>query len=152
MTSRILATGLGGTSFKTVLDHGFNESKPLALGVAVAYVSVAGLEYVQKLVDKHKVAALRLVTDTTDAITHPIALGAALDNGWEVRVINHLSGTFHPKLYIGGTTFDAEAGMTGVSLIVAGSANLTGAALYRNGECSYLSEVDPIAGTRDSRN
>ncbi len=145
MSSSVLATGLGGTKFKTVLDHGFRKAAPEVLGVAVAYVSVAGLEYIQKLVDKHAVKSLRLVTDTGDGITHPMALAAALDRGWNVRVVDDLPGTFHPKLFLGGAAFDAEAGMTGVSLIVMGSANLSAGALYRNGECSYLSIAPKVS-------
>ena len=79
-----------------------------------------------------------------------MALKAALDSGWNVRVVDHLSGTFHPKLYVGGVAFDAEAGMSRVSLVVAGSGNLSAAALYRNGECSYLS-IAPKLGLSAGR-
>jgi len=147
MTSRIIATGLGKASFRKILEHGFNETKPTSLGLAVAYVSIIGFEYVQSLVYKHKIKNLRLITDTTDAITHPIALAAAQKNSWDVRVVNNLPGTFHPKLYLGGAAFDPEAGMTDISLIVAGSANLSAAALSRNGECSYLSTAPKLGAS-----
>lgn len=96
MSSSILASGLGGRKFKAVLDHGFKEAAPEALGVAVPYVSVAGFGYIQQLVVKHSVRNLRLVTDIGDGITHPTALAAALNRGWNVRVVDHLQGTFHP--------------------------------------------------------
>jgi hypothetical protein len=150
MPSQILATGLGNAKFKTVLHHGFKEAKPEALGVAVAYVSVSGLQYIQQLVDKYEVKRLRLVTDTRDGITHPVALATAMDHGWDVRVVDDLPGTFHPKLYIGGAAFHEDAGMTGTSLILTGSANLSAGALYRNGECSYLS-VAPALGASAGR-
>lgn len=145
MPSQVLATGVGGTRFGTVLHHGFSRAKPEVLGVAVAYVSVTGLQYLQKLVEKYGVEGRRLVTDTKDGITHPMALRTALDCGWDVRVVDELAGTFHPKLYLGGAAFHAEDGMTGISMILSGSANLSAAALYRNGECSYLS-VAPKLG------
>ncbi len=150
MSSQILTTGLGAIKFKTVLDHGFRDAKPEALGVAVAYVSVSGLQYIQKLVDKYEVKHLRLVTDTRDGITHPVALATALEDGWDVRIVDDLPGTFHPKLYIGGAAFHNDTGMTGASLILAGSANLSAGALYRNGECSYFS-VTPTLGTSAGR-
>ncbi len=76
-----------------------------------------------------------------------MALKAALDRGWDVRIVDHLAGTFHPKLFLGGAAFDAEAGMVGISLILTGSANLSAAALYRNGECSYLSLAPKFGGS-----
>jgi hypothetical protein len=53
MSAKILATGLGGAQFKTALHNGFKEAKPEALGIAVAYVSVSGFQYVQKLINKY---------------------------------------------------------------------------------------------------
>jgi hypothetical protein len=145
MSAQILPTGFGGAKFDAALHHGLKETKPKALGIAVAYVSVSGFKYIQNLVKKFEIKRLRLVTDTRDAITHPVALATALDHKWDVRVVDNLPGTFHPKLYIGGDAFHEDAGMTGTSLILAGSANLTAGGLYRNGECSYLS-VAPSLG------
>ena len=50
MALQIIATGLGGTTFKNVLRVGLRRSNPKALGLAVAYVSVSGLRYMQGLV------------------------------------------------------------------------------------------------------
>jgi hypothetical protein len=150
MSAQLLATGLGGAKLRSVLQYGFKEAKPAALGVAVAYVSVSGYQHLQKLIDKYEVQHLRLVTDTRDGVTHPLALAQALEDGWDVRVVDTLPGTFHPKLYIGGAAFDEEAGMTDPSLILAGSANLSAAALYRNGECSYFS-ISPKLTTSAGR-
>jgi hypothetical protein len=150
MSSQIIATGLGKAKFANVLHHGLREGKPGALGIAVAYVSVLGFQYIQKLVDKYEVKNIRLVTDTRDGITHPVALATALDRGWEVRIVSALSGTFHPKLYIGGAAFHEDTGMSGTSIILSSSANLSAGALYRNGECSYLS-ITPTLGASAGR-
>jgi len=74
----------------------------------------------------------------------------ARDHGWDVRVIDNLAGTFHPKLYVGGAAFDGKSGMTDISLIVAGSANLSTAALSRNGECSFV-DIDTKLGISAGR-
>ena len=88
------------------------------------------------------------MTDARDAITHPKALAIALDAGWNVKIVDGLPGTFHPKLIVGGRTFGEKSEIRDTSLIVAGSANLSSAAFERNGECSYLnvgSDLDQSA-------
>lgn len=138
MSSQILTTGLTATTFKNVLRRSLRQAKPTVLGVAVAYVSVPGFNYIHSLVNKYGVQRFKLVTDTRDGITHPAALASALAKGWSVRTVDDLPGTFHPKLYVGGSAFDNECGISETSIILTGSANLSAAALYRNGECSYL--------------
>ena len=144
MSSQILATGLGGATLKAVLQEGLRRTKPNALGVAVAYVSVVGFDFIQHMVDRYEIKRLRLVTDTKDGVTHPTALATALDRGWDVRVVDRLPGTFHPKLYVGGGDFDEDAGVADISFVLVGSANLSSAALERNGECSQV-RIAPTA-------
>src|SRR5689334_23064785 len=102
MSSGIVTTGLSKRKFKSVLTAALKRAKPSALGVAVAYVSKAGFDYLNQLVDQIGIEDCHLVTDTKDAVTHPKALAAALAEGWETRVVDTLPGTFHPKLYFGG--------------------------------------------------
>jgi HKD family nuclease len=138
MPSKILTTGLTEATFKSILFRSLRQAKPTVLGVAVAYVSVPGFKYIDSLVNKFGIKQFKLVADTKDGVTHPAALGSALAKGWHVRVVDNLPGTFHPKLYVGGAAFTDEAGILDTSLILTGSANLSAAALSRNGECSYL--------------
>ena len=138
MSSAILTTGITSARFHDILRSGFAQSKPAAFGVAVAYVSVSGFQCINELVKKHRVRQYKLVADTRDAITHPLALETALDEGWDVRTVDDLPGTFHPKLYIGGGGFGKDCVMKDATFVVAGSANLSAAALNRNGECSYV--------------
>jgi HKD family nuclease len=138
MSSEILTTGLTGAKFADILCNGFRQTNPAALGVAVAYISVSGFDYINGLVKKHKVRQFKLVADTRDAITHPMALANALEGGWDVRTVGDLPGTFHPKLFVGGSRFVGGCAMEDASWVVAGSANLSAAALNRNGECSYV--------------
>ena len=138
MASAILTTGLSPAKFHDILSNGFAQTKPAALAVAVAYVSVPGFLFINGLVKKHRLKECRLVTDTGDAITHPMALKMALNDGWDVRVVDDLPGTFHPKLYVGGSGFGKNSAINDANLVVAGSANLSNAALSRNGECSFV--------------
>ena len=131
----VRATGLAKASFADLLSTRMRLARPKAVGLAVAYVSVAGLEFMNKLLASIRVSDIRLIADTTDAVTHPNALARALDEGWELRTVSNLAGTFHPKLYVGGRAFEANTGIADMSLVLIGSANLSANALERNVEC-----------------
>lgn len=117
--------------------------KPPAFGIAVAYVSSSGFSIVKEILDASGVNEVRLVTDTTDGITHPKALQSAVQSGWDVRVVDTLKGTFHPKLYVGGSSFDNHEGLKDLSIALTGSANLSYGGFVRNGECSFCSIAPP---------
>jgi hypothetical protein len=147
MSSAIVASGLGARSFKTLIRRSFVKSRPKVIGVAVAYVSVGGFEFMKNLAAELKVDDCRIVTDTKDAVTHPNALRGALADGWDVKIVDHLAGTFHPKLYIGGASFDNDAGIKDGCVVITGSANLSLGALSRNAECSYIRFGDEIGAS-----
>jgi hypothetical protein len=110
-------------------------------------VSVGGFDFMKNLAAEVAVDDCRLVTDTKDAVTHPNALRAALSDGWDVKVVDHLAGTFHPKLYVGGASFDDDDGIKDGCVVVTGSANLSLGALSRNAECSYIRFGDNIGAS-----
>jgi len=147
MPSQIFTTGVTTRSLKDTLRAAFNQTKPKAIGIAVAYVSASGFEYINELATTFKAKHLRLVTDTKDAVTHPTALSTAMKRGWETRIVDQLLGTFHPKLYVGGDSFSEESGLSGASLFLVSSANLSSAALRRNGECSFLHIGNRVASS-----
>ena len=144
MATTVFTTGITGNNFKTVLRQGLKDATPTALGVAVAYVSVSGFSQLREFIKRYDVKRVRLVTDTRDGVTHPAALDGALSSGWPVRVVNSLAGTFHPKLYVGGSSFNDVSGIAGVSLVIFGSANLSTGGLLRNAECSLLELVGSL--------
>jgi HKD family nuclease len=102
-------------------------------------VSTSGIKLVKSILDEGGVENVRLVADTKDGVTQPKALQAAMDSGWDVRVVDSLPGTFHPKLYVGADSFDDTKGLNGLSLVIAGSHNLSFRAFARNGECAFYS-------------
>lgn len=122
MTCAVAATGINRNSYNALFRKQILRLKPQAVGMAVAYVSGAGFKLVKKILDDGNVNEVRLVADTKDCVTHPNALKSTRDGGWQVRVVDSLAGTFHPKFYVGGTSFSAGGAMTDLSLAITGSA------------------------------
>jgi|JI10StandDraft_1071094.scaffolds.fasta_scaffold387204_2 HKD family nuclease len=139
MTGAVVTTGIAGSTYKALFRKQIVKTKPTVMGMAVAYMSASGFALVRDILQEGGVANVRLVTDTSDGVTHPKALQGALDNGWGVRIVESLPGTFHPKLYVGGASFDDGNGMKGVSLAIAGSPNISHGAFLKNGECAFWS-------------
>lgn len=145
MPSTIRTSGLGRQTLPALLRQTLKTAKPDVMGLAIAYVSRYGFEFALKLLTEHRVRQVRLVADTHDAITHPAALAAALDAKWDVRAVDSLKGTFHPKLWIAGKSFSEEDGISGVGAVVVGSGNLSAGGLKRNAECSFASVQPKLA-------
>ena len=143
MTSGVTTTGIKGNTYETLFRRQINRMKPPAVGMAVAYVSVYGFSLVKKILHEGGVEEVRLVTDTKDRVTHPKALRRAVDSGWNVRVVDDLTGTFHPKLYVGGARFGGPAGVANLSLAIMGSPNISRNGFRRNGECVFWSIAPP---------
>ena len=139
MTDAVVTTGMTGNTYKALLRSQILRVKPPVIGMAVAYVSVSGFSLVKNIIDEAGVGEVRLVTDTKDGVTHPKALQSAVECGWNVRVVNSLAGTFHPKLYVGAAGFDKAAGVADPFLAITGSPNLTHSGLLKNGECVFSS-------------
>jgi hypothetical protein len=139
MTSSVTTTGITGNTYKALFRKQILRIKPPVFGMAVAYVSASGFSLVKKILDEGGVGEVRLVTDTKDGVTHPKALQGAVNSGWNVRVVDSLAGTFHPKLYVGAQGFDDSAGLSGLSLAITGSSNLSHGGFLKNGECAFWS-------------
>ncbi|EML5730765.1 phospholipase D family protein [Pseudomonas aeruginosa] len=150
MTSSIVTTGIKGETYQAFLRKHVLSTQPTVVGLAVAYVSVSGVHLVKRIFDEGGVKEVRLVADTKDGVTHPRALQTALDSGWGVRVVDSLPGTFHPKLYVGADSFNEAIGVDGLSLVIAGSHNLSLGAFARNAECAFFSTV-PHSGDSAAR-
>ena len=144
MTGAVVTTGLTGNTYKTLFRNQIRRVRPPVVGMAVAYVSASGFSLVKRILDDGGVREVRLVTDAKDGVTHPRALQGAVDSGWDVRVVDGLAGTFHPKLYVGAARFDDRTGVAGISLAVAGSPNLSHGGFLKNGECVFWSAAPDI--------
>ena len=143
MTSGVTATGIKGRTYEALFRRQIKRVKPPAVGMAVAYVSLYGFDIVKKILREGGVEEVRLVTDTKDRVTHPKALQSAVDSGWNVRVVDDLTGTFHPKLYVGGAGFGGPAGVANLSLAIMGSPNISRNGFRRNGGVCVLEHRSP---------
>ena len=141
MTNIVATTGITGNTYKALFRKQILRVRPPVVGMAVAYVSASGFNLVKKILDEGGVGEVRLVTDTKDGVTHPKALQSAVDSGWNVRVVDSLAGTFHPKLYVGAAGFDDNAGVVDLSLAITGSPNLSHGGFLKNGECVFWSSA-----------
>ena len=139
MTSAFAAAGVTGITYKTLFRRKILHAEPRVVGIAVAYVSATGFSLVKGILDEGGVGEVRLVTDTKDGVTHPRALRNAVASGWDVRIVDNVDGTFHPKLYVGAARFDDDSGVADVSLAIAGSPNISHAGFLKNSECVYWS-------------
>jgi len=139
MTSALATTGLTGNTYKELFRKQILRVKPPVVGMAVAYVSTSGFSLVKKILDEGSVGEVCLVTDTKDGVTHPRALYNAVECGWNVRVVDNLAGTFHPKLYVGATGFNDDGGVADLSLAITGSPNISHGGFMKNGECVFWS-------------
>ena len=143
MTGSVITTGITGNTYKALFRKQILHVKPPVFGMAVAYVSSSGFNLVKKILEEGEVGEVRLVTDTKDGVTHPKALQSAVDSGWDVRVVDTLAGTFHPKLYVGAASFHDSEGVSGLSLAITGSPNLSHGGFVANGECAFWSMPPP---------
>lgn len=139
MSTRLIVSGEGtGKDLEGYLARGIQRTKIEALGVAAAYMSVYGAEFLQRVSTSEGVPEVRLISNIGDAVTHPRALRNGLDNGWNVRVVRSEPGIFHPKVIVGGGSFTADDILMNTNLAIVGSANLTRSGLKSNIECSII--------------
>jgi HKD family nuclease len=141
--SRLLLKNTGlGTTLEATITRELKTSAPKVIGVAVAYVSVYGANFLHKISSELGVSRIRLIADVGDAITHPEALRLALAHGWAVRAANPKAGTFHSKIMIGGDEFSDELGVKSPKWLIVGSGNLSRGGLVLNVETSFIRSYD----------
>ena len=143
MPARVQATNASGHRFSSILGRGLEQDRTKALGIAVAYVSIYGFNYIDKIVSQKGIVHVNLIADISDCVTHPNALEFALNRSWGVRVVDN-GATFHPKLYIGCKGFDSDNNVVDTSFIIISSANLSYGGIFRNTECSFIQTGDTL--------
>lgn len=128
------------------LAASFGQLKPHAVGVASAFVSVYGVQWLKRVAGRANSSRCRLLAGTDSSITHPEAVRLAISAGWQVRFASAAPAIFHPKLIVAGSKFDVRGVIRTPSLIYVGSANLTRGGLLSNTECGIASGNQELSG------
>ena len=127
------------------LDHLIRQVRPSAVGIASAYVTVPGVEGINRSLTKWGNPSCRLIAGVDGLVTQPGAVKLAIDNGWKVRFGPHVrSGIFHPKLMVLGERFGPSGRLRAAKGVYLGSGNLTPGGLYSNLELGVIGTSDPI--------
>lgn len=136
-------SGLNDKSLSHVLEEELSREKILSVGVASAFVSVAGMRDMLAITASRRLADCRLIAGTNNCITHPQALRDAMDAGWRVK-IGHARGNaiFHPKMIVSGRKFNGDGEIVAPEFVYIGSSNLTRGGLQNNVECGVIARAD----------
>jgi hypothetical protein len=137
--SIVVVTGVGGHTLAELIHKDLATTRPRALGIASAFVSVAGIREAIEMVRRNGRPKCRIVAGISSAITHPEALYEAMDSGWDLKLGESTRGIFHPKIIVAGERFDRTGNVVDPCFSYLGSGNLTYAGLKKNIECSLLS-------------
>lgn len=145
MTERILLGGQGDSSLCGTLEDILRKSKPKAIGIASAFVTVQGIKEFIHLSKHLRGSKCRLVAGIDYTITHPEALSMAKKIGWDVRIGQSNYGIFHPKLIVAGQNFNKRGLITNPRCIFVGSSNMTFEGLRKNVECTLVADDSSYA-------
>lgn len=140
MAKQVILGGMGQEEILSAIRTLLAEVRPQSLGIAFAFVSVNGMNEMSKLLRRRHLRSRRFVAGTDYAITHPEALKAARQAGWDVRICRANGGVFHPKLIVGGSRFNSDGTIDDPSCAYIGSGNLTIGGLKKNVECAVLTK------------
>ena len=138
MTSKVILGGTGDEDLVVGIERALSTASANAIGIASAFVSLAGVELTKQVLKRAKIGECRLIAGTDYAITHPEALSLAMELGWRVRIGRSNRGVFHPKLVVACQAFRSSGALRNPSSIYVGSANLTTGGLRHNVECGIV--------------
>lgn len=132
MSSIFVSGSSSNSQFSARLRDLLLQGKPKAIGMATAFLSIDGAHAYDKMLNDSRTDESRVVVGVDGAITHPHAIELLSTHGHSVRFGRFAGGIFHPKLLVGGDRF-LNSGRLGVATCgYVGSANFTGAGLFRN--------------------
>jgi len=140
MSQVIMLSGIGGKHLKDALLAALRETKPGFVGIASAFVSTTGVEYISNILSRCGSPRCLLIAGTDKAITHPEALYSARRLGWDTRLGKAPLGIFHPKMLIAGHEFSDPGVIQKLCCLYVGSSNLTAGGLHNNIECGLVAK------------
>jgi HKD family nuclease len=136
--NRFVLSGLGPKDLQVYLQEMIREADLGVVGIASAFVSVAGVSYVLGALGRRRHPECCLIAGTDLAITHPEALRIAEESGWHVKLASKRGAVFHPKLVVTGMRYSNQGAVDDPRAAYIGSGNLTRAGLTRNVECGLF--------------
>lgn len=142
MAQQVLLSGIGGAQHGQTLGLSLTRARPLAVGVAAAFVSIGGVQQLIEILRRCGRPECRLIAGTDNAVTHPEALYTARDQGWGIRLGRSNTGIFHPKLVVAGDRFTRRGAIHELCSVYVGSSNLTTGGLSSNVECGLIADGD----------
>jgi HKD family nuclease len=145
MQSQIHVLDAQSTDLESVIKSNIIEAHSRCLGLAIAYVSIYGAQFIRRLKKETRLEEIRLIADVSDAVSHPEAFRIALQDRWQVKIVNRASGIFHPKMYVAGAKFKSDGSIQDPHWLMVGSNNLTRGGLINNIECSVLTGLPETA-------
>jgi phospholipase D-like protein len=126
-----------------------HQSGPTAIGVASAFVSTYGAKRLVALWESVGRPPCHAIFGIDHAVTHPGAIGLAIEAGILVRVGKAPTGIFHPKLMIAGVGWADSGALPEPRFLYVGSANLTFRGMRQNTEIGFIAtggDVPPESG------
>ncbi len=145
MSKIYLAEPVAGRRIASRIDRLVATTRPRAIGVATAFLSIGGARTYNALVRDCAVRVSRVVAGLSGSITHPVAISYLLEKGHSVRLGEFTGGIFHPKLLVGGHGFEKSGHMIAPNCGYIGSANFTDAGLNRNLEVMLATKDEGIS-------
>lgn len=143
MAHEIILCGNGHSNHRETLSSYLNRMRPQVVGVAAAFVTSKGVEQLINILNHCGNPHCRLIAGRDSYITHPGALDAAIEQGWEVRFGNRIQGgIFHPKIVVAGAGFSRDGNIRELSFVYVGSSNITYPAFHTNSECGHFADAE----------
>lgn len=150
MNQTIMLSGLNEEYLKDILLVSLRESKPRFVGIAAAFVSITGVNYISYVLKKCGSPKCLLIAGIDRAITHPEALYSARRLGWDTRLGKAPVGIFHPKMLIAGHEYSDPGVIQKLCCLYVGSSNLTAGGLHNNIECGLVAKEEDCPETASS--
>ena len=139
--------GVDGLTTQAALHELLGTTRPAALGMATAFLSLPGARIFEDLARHGETQTVRVVVGISGAVTQPVAIEHLASLRYDVRLGSHTPGIFHPKLLAGGARFDRKGRLREACCGYVGSANFTMGGMSRNLEIAFAT-TDAVVSRR----
>lgn len=136
MSGKAFISGVTGKTTYDMLSDLLSETDAASLFFASAYVTQAGVDRIETLLDQYQIKTCVAVFGLDGCVTQPKAIESAVDLGWTLCLVEGGRHHFHPKIALtGDSPPDPFAEAYGGYI---GSANFTQGGLINNIETGLI--------------